>query len=82
MIIVKNYNNKDWKKLRYFLFKYWSSQHPILKKKLFKWQYKGFGEFQNNKLSKILIDKETKQILGFRGVIPGHIKLIFQIKYI
>ncbi len=65
---VITYNESYWLPLLEFFKRTYKQNHPLTKKDVFDWYYHGFGDFAENKLSKLLLYKD--EIIGFRGVIP------------
>jgi GNAT superfamily N-acetyltransferase len=63
------YHDMWWDALRPVIGRQWGEAHPILDRRLFDWQYRGFGPFAGNRLSRLLV--HGGQVVGFRGVIPG-----------
>ncbi len=60
---IISFEDKYWSLLREFLNRYWKENHPVCRKELFYWQYRGGGAL------KIAI--ERGEIIGFLGAIPG-----------
>ena len=70
-IVVRDYRDLDWPRLRLFIQHNWGCRHPMAQKTLFDWQAKGFGHTE----IRSLVAECGNRIVGFRGFIPG----VFQV---
>jgi len=66
---IRFYDDGDWNKVKSFIKLNWRFDHPFSKKRLFDWQFRGFGNYDNNISSLILFQDD--EVIGFRGIIPG-----------
>ena len=66
---LRPYAENDWSTLRPFIQSQWGAGHPMAERRLFDWQFRGFGHERETVRSLLLfIDGE---LAGFRGIIPG-----------
>lgn len=66
---MRPYAESDWLTLRPFIQSQWGVGHPMAERRLFEWQFRGFGRERETVRSLLLfIDGE---LAGFRGIIPG-----------
>jgi GNAT superfamily N-acetyltransferase len=66
---LRPYAESDWLTLRSFIQSQWGVGHPMAERRLFDWQFRGFGRERETVRSLLLfIDGE---LAGFRGIIPG-----------
>jgi hypothetical protein len=68
-IEIRPYQDCDWEQLRNFTKKNWREDHPFCNRRLFDWQFAGFGN-QNKKIHSLIMF-HGNEVIGFRGVIPG-----------
>lgn len=68
-ILLRPYSDKDWELLLPFIRSQWGKGHPMADRRLFDWQFRGFGQ-GTEAVRPILLFLEG-QLAGFRGVIPG-----------
>lgn len=68
-IEIRPYRESDWPQLKDFIEQNWRGDHPFCNKRLFDWQFQGFGN-ENNRIRSLIMLSEGK-MSGFRGVIPG-----------
>ena len=64
-----SYRDCHWEQVRDFPRTNWREDHPISKRKLFDWQFRGFGN-ENNKINSLILSYHN-EVIGFRGIIPG-----------
>ena len=66
---LRPYAESDWVALRVFILCQWGSGHPMADRRIFDWQFRGFGhERLAIRPLLLFIDGE---LAGFRGIIPG-----------
>ena len=63
------YSAGDWPAVRDFLARHWRSDHPLLDRELFTWQYRGFGPRVGTGDVKLI--RVGGELAGFLGLIPG-----------
>jgi GNAT superfamily N-acetyltransferase len=67
--VLRPYTDSDWNSLLVFIASQWGTGHPMTDRRLFEWQFRGFGQARHAIQSLLLfIDGE---LAGFRGIIPG-----------
>jgi len=68
-ISLRAYSGEEWEPLRSFIVEQWGHDHPMAERRLFDWQFRGFGGGRETVRPLLLfIDGE---LAGFRGIIPG-----------
>ncbi|NLI96054.1 MAG: GNAT family N-acetyltransferase [Synergistaceae bacterium] len=66
---MRTYSESDWEAVGNFIVSQWGSGHPMLVRRLFDWQFRGFGaEGQGGASLLLFVEGE---LVGFRGIIPG-----------
>lgn len=68
-VSLRAYDEADWEVLRPFILRQWGPGHPMADRRLFDWQFRGFGPRETRPRS-ILLFLEGR-LAGFRGIIPG-----------
>jgi len=66
---LRPYSDKDWESVLVFIRSQWGMDHPMADRRLFDWQFRGFGQAARA-VRPILLFLEG-QLAGFRGIIPG-----------
>ena len=66
---LRPYAESDWVALRAFILCQWGTAHPMATRRLFDWQFQGFGHPGGGIRSILLFRGED--LVGFRGIIPG-----------
>jgi hypothetical protein len=68
-IEIRAYRESDWDRLRLFTRTNWREDHPFTSRRLFEWQFHGFGN-SNRKINSLIM-LQGDEVIGFRGIIPG-----------
>jgi hypothetical protein len=63
------YENRHWSRVRLFIRDNWKRGHPLTRRKLFDWQFRGFGTDSPALRTRLLLSGE--EVVGMRGIIPG-----------
>jgi hypothetical protein len=66
---IRPYRADDWEQVCDFTRRNWRADHPLCNRRLFEWQFKGFGNEANTIASLLMWSGGT--LIGFRGIIPG-----------
>ena len=66
---LRLYSDSDWESVRSFILSRWGPAHPIADRRLFDWQFRGFGPVMEVIRPILLLLDGT--VAGFRGLIPG-----------
>lgn len=68
-VILRPCTDADWETVRAFILSQWGDDHPMADRRLFDWQFRGFGNPQGRIRSILLFC--GGELAGFRGIIPG-----------
>lgn len=68
-ILLRPYSETDWEPMRCFIVSQWGRSHPMADRRLFDWQFRGFGHAREE-VRPILLFVDGG-LAGFRGLIPG-----------
>ncbi len=66
---LRPYTDSDWDPVHGFIASQWGLDHPMTERRLFDWQFSGFGPSKNQARPILLFMEE--ELAGFRGIIPG-----------
>lgn len=66
---LRLYSDSDWEPVRSFILSRWGPAHPMADRRLFEWQFRGFGPARTE-IRPILLFRDGS-VAGFRGLIPG-----------
>jgi hypothetical protein len=66
---IRPYRADDWQQVCDFTSRNWRADHPFCNRRLFEWQFKGFGNDANT-VGSLLMWRDGA-LIGFRGIIPG-----------
>jgi GNAT superfamily N-acetyltransferase len=66
---LRPYAESDWVALRSFIQCQWGTGHPMAERRIFDWQFQGFGH-PGGEIRSILLFR-GEDLVGFRGIIPG-----------
>lgn len=67
--VLRPYTDADWDLVRDFIASQWGVAHPMTERRLFDWQFSGFGP--SRKLARPILLFMEGELAGFRGIIPG-----------
>jgi len=68
-VTLRPYSDSDWEPVRSFILSRWGPAHPMADRRLFDWQFRGFGPARTE-IRPILLFLDGR-VAGFRGLIPG-----------
>lgn len=63
---IRPYTPQDWESLSDFIRQHWAADHPMTRRDLFEWQYRGFSEGPG-----VLLLHDRQRLLGFLGLIQA-----------
>lgn len=65
---LRTYTSADWPSIREFIHTHWRAGHPYTDRKLFEWQFRGFGP-DARPIGRMMVHEG--EVVGFLGATPG-----------